>query len=218
MTLSDLDLDKKILSDIVVHTKYARHLEDKNRRETWEEIVTRNKEMHVRKYPMIASEIEDVYNDFVLTKKVLPSMRSMQFGGRPIEINNSRIYNCAFLPVDSIYSFSETMFLLLGGCFDPATLIKTKDGDKRIIDVTVDDYVLTFDEKTNNYNWVQPSFAGMTATADKQKIELTLETGKTIKCTADHKFYTTNRGWVEAQDLTEEDDIQTFSENNNGNM
>ena len=114
-TTNQLDLDKKILSDIVVHTKYARHLEKENRRENWFEIVTRNKEMHVRKYPMIAGEIEDVYNDFVLTKKVLPSMRSMQFGGRPIEINNSRIYNCAFLPIDSIYSFSETMFLLLGG-------------------------------------------------------------------------------------------------------
>jgi len=114
-TTNQLDLDKRILSDIVVHTKYARHLEKENRRENWLEIVTRNKDMHVRKYPMIAGEIEDVYNKFVLTKRVLPSMRSMQFGGRPIEINNSRIYNCAFLPIDSIYSFSETMFLLLGG-------------------------------------------------------------------------------------------------------
>lgn len=42
-------------------------------------------------------------------------MRSLQFGGKAIEMNNSRIYNCAFLPVDDIRSFSETMFLLLGG-------------------------------------------------------------------------------------------------------
>jgi len=115
MDQSNLTLEKKILSDIVVHTKYARHLEKENRRENWGEIVTRNMKMHIRKYPMLAEEIEIVYNEFVLTKKVLPSMRSMQFGGRAIEINNSRIYNCAFLPVDSIYSFSETMFLLLGG-------------------------------------------------------------------------------------------------------
>lgn len=115
MNNGNMELDKKILSDIVVHTKYARHLPQNERREDWSELVGRNKEMHQRKYPQLNEEIEKVYNDFVLTKKVLPSMRSMQFGGRPIELNNSRVYNCAFLPVDSIYSFSETMFLLLGG-------------------------------------------------------------------------------------------------------
>lgn len=111
----NMDLDKKILSDIVIHTKYARHLPDKERRETWDELVVRNRDMHVKKYPMLKDKIHEVYRDFVIPKKVLPSMRSMQFGGRPIEINNSRIYNCAFLPIDSIYSFSEAMFLLLGG-------------------------------------------------------------------------------------------------------
>ena len=42
-------------------------------------------------------------------------MRSMQFAGKPIEITPSRIYNCAFLPIDHCKAFSETMFLLLGG-------------------------------------------------------------------------------------------------------
>jgi ribonucleoside-diphosphate reductase alpha chain len=71
--------------------------------------------MHIKKYPMLEEEIEQLYVNFVLNKKVLPSMRSLQFGGKAIEVNNSRIYNCAYLPVDSIYAFSETMFLLLGG-------------------------------------------------------------------------------------------------------
>jgi len=110
-----IDKNKKILSDIIVYSKYARHLPEKNRREDWKELVTRNENMHIKKYPQLQKEIKKVYKDFVLTKKVLPSMRSMQFGGKAIEINNSRVYNCAFLPVDSIYSFSETMFLLLGG-------------------------------------------------------------------------------------------------------
>ena len=52
---------------------------------------------------------------FVRAKKVLPSMRSMQFGGKPIEISPNRIYNCAYMPLDSYLSFSEAMFLLLGG-------------------------------------------------------------------------------------------------------
>jgi ribonucleoside-diphosphate reductase alpha chain len=70
--------------------------------------------MHIKKYPHIASEIVDVYQ-YVYDKKVLPSMRSMQFGGKPIEISPNRIYNCAYLPIDHLDAFSETMFLLLGG-------------------------------------------------------------------------------------------------------
>jgi ribonucleoside-diphosphate reductase alpha chain len=84
------------------------------RRETWEELVTRNMNMHIKKYPHIASEIVEVYK-YVYDKKVLPSMRSMQFGGKPIEISPNRIYNCAYLPIDHLDAFSETMFLLLGG-------------------------------------------------------------------------------------------------------
>lgn len=110
-----MELDKKILSDITVHTKYAKFNPQKERRETWEELVNRNMEMHIKKYPKLKKNIEKIYKEYVLTKKVLPSMRSLQFGGRAIELNNARIYNCAFLPVDSIHSFSETMFLLLGG-------------------------------------------------------------------------------------------------------
>ena len=52
---------------------------------------------------------------FIRDKKVLPSMRALQFAGPAMEVNNARGYNCAYLPVDSLYSFSETMFLLLGG-------------------------------------------------------------------------------------------------------
>ena len=110
-----LTLDKQILSDITVYTKYAKYLPHKERRETWHELVTRNMEMHVAKFPTMKESIEAIYENFVFPKKVLPSMRSLQFGGKAIELNNARIYNCAFLPVDSIHSFSETMFLLLGG-------------------------------------------------------------------------------------------------------
>ena len=109
-----MDISQKILSDITVFMKYAKFQPEKNRRETWEELVTRNKEMHQRKYPKIKNEIEEVYK-MVYDKKVLPSMRSLQFGGKPIEISPNRVYNCAYMPIDHVDSFSETMFLLLGG-------------------------------------------------------------------------------------------------------
>ena len=109
-----MNLENKILSDVIVHMKYARYLKDKQRRETWEEIVDRNKEMHIKKNPDIAKELEWAYS-YVYDKKVLPSMRSLQFAGKAIEVNPSRIYNCSGLSMDHTDSMSETMFLLLGG-------------------------------------------------------------------------------------------------------
>lgn len=109
-----MNISQSILSDITVHMKYSKFVPELNRRETWDELVTRNKEMHKKKYPQISEDIEEVYK-MVYSKKVLPSMRSLQFGGKPIEISPNRIYNCAYLPVDDWHSFSEIMFLLLGG-------------------------------------------------------------------------------------------------------
>ena len=105
---------RDILSDITVHMKYARYLPKKERRETWKEIVNRNKAMHIKKYPELKDEINAAYK-MVYDKKVLPSMRSMQFGGKPIEVAPNRIYNCAFAPIDDWRVFGEIMFLLLGG-------------------------------------------------------------------------------------------------------
>jgi ribonucleoside-diphosphate reductase alpha chain len=94
--------------------KYAKYSPELQRRETWVELVTRNKEMHQKKYPALSKEIDEVYK-FVYDKKILPSMRSLQFAGKPIEISPNRVYNCAYLPIDDWRSFSEVMFLLLGG-------------------------------------------------------------------------------------------------------
>jgi ribonucleoside-triphosphate reductase len=107
-------LPHEILSDITVHMKYARYDSNLHRRETWDELVTRNKKMHLKKFPQLKEEIELAYR-FVYAKKVLPSMRSMQFGGKPIEVAPNRIFNCAYLPIDDWRSFGEVMFLLLGG-------------------------------------------------------------------------------------------------------
>lgn len=112
------DVNLKILSDITVFGKYAKYIKKLERRETFNEICDRNEDMHLKKYagfPEICKQIKQVYKDFVKTKKILPSMRSMQFAGKPIEISPNRVYNCCFLPIDDYHAFSEIMFLLLGG-------------------------------------------------------------------------------------------------------
>ena len=112
--MNEQDISTKILSDITVYMKYARYLPEQKRRETWDELVTRNMEMHLKKFPELKKEIKANYQ-FVYDKKVLPSMRSMQFAGKPIEISPNRIFNCAYAPVDDWRVFGEIMFLLLGG-------------------------------------------------------------------------------------------------------
>lgn len=109
------ELSRQLLSDITIYSKYARFIREENRRETWDEICDRNMNMHIKKYPHLEEKIRYAYENYVKPKKVLPSMRSCQFAGEPIEINQSRIFNCSYVPIDSIDAFSEIMFMLLGG-------------------------------------------------------------------------------------------------------
>lgn len=109
-----MELNQQILSDLIVYMKYARYIPEQNRRETWAEICQRYEDMMTEKYPQLTIEIKEAMK-WVEQKKVLPSMRAMQFAGPAIARNHSRIYNCAYLPVDNIRAFSETLFLLLGG-------------------------------------------------------------------------------------------------------
>lgn len=109
-----MDKTQQALSQIVVYNKYAKYLVDKQRRETWEEIVYRYLNMLAAKYPHLADEIW-TNGSYLLDKKVLMSMRGAQFAGKATDKNNTRIYNCAYLPIDHSAAFSETMFLLLSG-------------------------------------------------------------------------------------------------------
>lgn len=109
-----MELNQRILSDLIIHMKYARYIPELQRRELWPEICERYGIMLAERYPLLEKEIR-ARLQFILDKKVLPSMRAMQFAGTAIERNNSRIYNCAYMPVDDIRAFSEAMFLLLGG-------------------------------------------------------------------------------------------------------
>jgi len=109
-----MEKNNKILSDIVVFNKYAKYLSEKGRRETWSEICDRYEIMMANKYPALATDIRKNMR-FIRDKKILMSMRAAQFSGPAIVKNESRVYNCAYLPIDDHRSFSEIMFLLLGG-------------------------------------------------------------------------------------------------------
>lgn len=99
-------------------TKYARYDEKKGRRETWKETVDRVRKMHLKKFSKLDTEdkkqIDEAF-DLVGEKLVIPSMRSMQFGGKAVEAHNPRIFNCGVRHIDSIRSFAESFYALLCG-------------------------------------------------------------------------------------------------------
>ncbi|MGO1820272.1 MAG: hypothetical protein ACTH0S_11385, partial [Senegalia sp. (in: firmicutes)] len=122
----------KLLSDIVVYNKYAKYRPSDKRRETWEEIVDRYIIMMLNKY--CDKDVVEQYKEkrvkvekdslaykiitkskYIYDKRILPSMRALQFSGQAIEKNEGRIYNCSYMPIDDYRAFGEIMFLLLGG-------------------------------------------------------------------------------------------------------
>ena len=108
------------LSKFIFTSKYARYDEAKKRRETWDETVERVRDMHLKKFrgKLQDDDYQQIFEAFELVKqkKVLPSMRSLQFGGQAVEAHQARIFNCSVRHVDSIRSFSEVFYLLLCGC------------------------------------------------------------------------------------------------------
>jgi ribonucleoside-triphosphate reductase len=97
-------------------SKYARWIEDKNRRETWKEAVDRVRNMMHTKYAdiNISEDINWAY-DMMYKKKVLGSQRALQFGGDPILKRHAKIYNCTSSYCDRLRFFQECFWLLLCG-------------------------------------------------------------------------------------------------------
>lgn len=108
--------DPLAISDYTHVSKYGRHQAHLGRREVWPETVDRLFEMHAKKFPSFGQDLLTVFEEFVKTKLVIPSARSLQFGGGAIEANNARMYNCSFTFADRARFFQELFFLLLSGC------------------------------------------------------------------------------------------------------
>jgi ribonucleoside-diphosphate reductase alpha chain len=104
------------ISEYTFITKYSRYLQKKKRRETWDEAVDRVRDMHLQRYGTrgIEEEVRWAFEQ-VREKKILPSMRSMQFGGEAILQNDARMYNCAYTHADRPRFFSESLWMLLSG-------------------------------------------------------------------------------------------------------
>lgn len=107
------------MANFTFAAKYARYDDKKGRREVWNETVNRLEKMHLKKFAWLSDkdkeEIVWAFN-LVRDKRVAPSMRSLQFGGKAIEAHNARMYNCSVMHIESIRSFAEAFYMLLCGC------------------------------------------------------------------------------------------------------
>jgi hypothetical protein len=205
---------KSMMSNAKFFEGYSRWNDELNRYETWEESVERVMNMHRVYYASkMTPELEEKISfaeKLYKQKKVLGAQRALQFGGDQILKNPMRMYNCTSTYADRVEFFGELFHTLL--CFEPETKIKTKTGLKMIKDIQISDEVLSYNEEDNIYEYKSVYNVIENPTEHKEKIELELENGAIFRCTSDHKFLTKNRGWVEAKDLNEEDDIINFHE------
>lgn len=109
-----MNKSNKLLSNLVAFRTYAKYLPHLSRRESLEATINRNMNMHLEKFPKLSRDIIKAYKQ-VHDLKVMPSMRSLQFGGDAINKNNARIYNCAFVHIKYTRVFAEALYLLLCG-------------------------------------------------------------------------------------------------------
>jgi ribonucleoside-diphosphate reductase alpha chain len=109
-----MNLSNKLLSNLASLRSYAKHLPHAGRRESLTETINRNMSMHLERFPSLSKDILKAYRQ-VHDLHVMPSMRSLQFGGEAILKNNARIYNCSFVNVTYERVFAEILYLLLCG-------------------------------------------------------------------------------------------------------
>ena len=96
-------------------SRYSRFIDEKARRENWDETVQRLVDFYCKKFPEYAAVLNNGIRDSILTMNVMPSMRSLMTAGPALDKDNICGYNCSFIAVDSVKSFSEALYILMNG-------------------------------------------------------------------------------------------------------
>lgn len=197
-------------------SRYSRWLPEQGRRESWGETVARYFDFfegHLKentKFTMTKSlraELESA----ILNLEVMPSMRCLMTAGEALAKSNIAGYNCAYTTVNRVRAFDEILYVLM--CLDSNTEVVTLNGNKKICDIDPNtDMLLTYNEKTQDYEYEQPlELLEVRTGSEEPMVKLTFDDGTILVCTSDHKILTKNRGWVEAQHLSDMDDLEIVS-------
>lgn len=109
-----------LYQSFIHRSRYARWLPELNRRETWDETVSRYFDFFQRflkennGFELSDSE-RKILEDSVLSLKTMPSMRCMMTAGEALARENIAGYNCSYVAIDSPRSFDEVLYILMNG-------------------------------------------------------------------------------------------------------
>ena len=103
--------------EYIAASRYARFVDDKQRRETWGETVDRYVDYIFSRTPAISdkTDLKTEIRSAIYNLELMPSMRAMMTAGKSADRDNTCVYNCSYLPVDDVKSFDEAMYILLNG-------------------------------------------------------------------------------------------------------
>ena len=101
-------------------SRYARWIEDEQRRENWDETVSRyisfmDSYVHDKHGYKLDSSLKNELEEAILNLRVMPSMRAMMTAGDALNRDAVCGYNCSYIPVDSPRAFDECMYILMCG-------------------------------------------------------------------------------------------------------
>ena len=101
-------------------SRYARWIEEKNRRETWSETVERYVSYMEGRYEKLTNKKldkkeRDRWVDAITTLKVMPSMRALMTAGPALDKDNVAGFNCSYVAIDNVRTFDEIMYILMCG-------------------------------------------------------------------------------------------------------
>ena len=99
-------------------SRYARWIEEDNRRETWEETVTRlinyfSYHVDTNLGVKLDEEIWKKLKNNIVSLNIMPSMRSMMTAGPALSRENIAGYNCSYIPIDNPKAFDEVLIVYL---------------------------------------------------------------------------------------------------------
>jgi len=104
----------------IAKSRYSRYLDDKGRREHWNETVARyfdfmEKHLATKQNYTLTKELRSELEQAVTNLDVVPSMRAVMTAGPALERQNVAAFNCSYLPIDDPKAFDEAMYILLCG-------------------------------------------------------------------------------------------------------
>ncbi len=107
-------------SQFIAKSRYARYLEDQQRREDWSESVQRYMDFMVNHLEAEHGHVVETptklkVQEAIEKLEVMPSMRAIMTAGKALDRDNTAGYNCSYLPIDDVKAFDEAMYILLCG-------------------------------------------------------------------------------------------------------